>query len=78
MTAAAIRILLVTVVTSVFSVGCANSTRTTRYPDNHRALRSETLVVEQKVKAIDTTKPGAYGPFEPFLILVFQIFDHRH
>jgi hypothetical protein len=74
---ATLRALLIVVLTSAFSVGCVNSTRVKRSPDNHRALRSETLVVEQKVKEVDATKPGILGPFEPFVLFAAQLFANR-
>jgi outer membrane murein-binding lipoprotein Lpp len=59
-----LRALFLLVLASLFSAGCANTTRVTRYPANGRALSSDTLVVEQKVKEVDITKPGALGPFD--------------
>jgi hypothetical protein len=75
---AAARALLLAVLASMFSAGCANSTRVKRSPDNHRALRSETLVVEQKVKEVDVTKPGVLGPFESFVLFACQWIGYRH
>jgi hypothetical protein len=67
------RALLLAVLASTFTAGCVNSTRVKRSPDNHHALRAETLVVEQKATVVDATKPGVLGPFEPFVVFAIQL-----
>jgi hypothetical protein len=75
---ALLRVLLLVALTSMFSAGCANTTRVTRSPDNNRALRSDTLVVEQNDSAVDATKPRPISPFENLVLLALQLFDSRY
>jgi hypothetical protein len=75
---ALLRVLLLVALTSMFSAGCANTTRVTRSPDNNRALSSDTLVVEQKGPAVDATKPGVLGPFDTLVVFALQLFDSRY